>query len=100
MAAKKARGNVRPAGQIRQSQVVTTFGPGAMVDLPDHAVIIGGLEHWSGYRDRRIHEDRLAAIVCRQLGVDAIEFFAPPADHRSEGDGAGQRAGRRRAPSR
>ena len=39
-----------PAGQIRQSQIVTTFGPGAMVDLPDHAVIIGGLDHWSGYK--------------------------------------------------
>jgi hypothetical protein len=36
----------RPHGQIRQSQIVTTFGPGAMVDLPDHAAIIGGLEHW------------------------------------------------------
>lgn len=38
----------QPDGQIRQSQVVTTFGPGAMVDLIDRAVVIGGLEHW-GY---------------------------------------------------
>jgi pyruvate/2-oxoglutarate dehydrogenase complex dihydrolipoamide dehydrogenase (E3) component len=38
----RRRGDVRPAGQIRQSQIVTTFGPGAMVDLPDHAVIVGG----------------------------------------------------------
>lgn len=37
---------VRPEGQIRQSQMVTTFGPGAMVDLVDRAVVIGGLEHW------------------------------------------------------
>ncbi len=80
MAATKNRGEVRPAGQIRQSQVVTTFGPGAMVDLPDHAVIIGGLEHWSGYKDRPVYEDRLAAIVCRQMGLDEVEFFAPPAD--------------------
>lgn len=70
----------KPAGQIRQSQVVTTFGPGAMVDLPDHAVIIGGLEHWYGHTDRQIFEDRLAAAVARQLGVNEIEFFAPPAD--------------------
>jgi hypothetical protein len=34
-------------GQIRQSQLVTTFGPGAMVDLVDRAVVIGGLDHWS-----------------------------------------------------
>jgi hypothetical protein len=38
----------RPDGQLRQSQLVTTFGPGSMVDLVDRAVVIGGLEHW-GY---------------------------------------------------
>ncbi len=37
----------RPDGQLRQSQLVTTFGPGAMVDFVDRAVVIGGLEHWS-----------------------------------------------------
>lgn len=36
----------KPDGHLRQSQVVTTFGPGAMVDLVDRAVVIGGLEHW------------------------------------------------------
>jgi hypothetical protein len=29
---------------LRQSQVLTTFGPGAMVDLPDRAVLIEGLQ--------------------------------------------------------
>ena len=42
---------MRPAGQIRQSQIVTTFGPGAMVDLTDHAIIVAGLDHWTGYKD-------------------------------------------------
>ena len=42
--AAKRRDECSPHGQIRQSQVVTTFGPGAMVDLPDHAVIVGGLD--------------------------------------------------------
>lgn len=36
----------RPEGQLRQSQLVGTFGPGAMVDLLDRAVVVGGLEHW------------------------------------------------------
>jgi hypothetical protein len=44
---KKKDVKVRPEGQLRQSQLVTTFGPGAMVDLVDRAVVIGGLEHWS-----------------------------------------------------
>jgi hypothetical protein len=30
----------------RLSQVVLTFGPGAMVDLPTRSVVIGGLELW------------------------------------------------------
>ncbi len=76
----KRRGDIQPQGQIRQSQIVTTFGPGAMVDLPDFAVIVGGLDNWSGYRDRQIFEDRLATKVKALLRVESIDFFAPPAD--------------------
>ncbi len=70
---------VKPQGEIRQSQVVTTFGPGSMVDLPDHAVIIGGLDHWMK-ADRQIFEDRLAAKVEQFLEIPSIRFFAPPVD--------------------
>ncbi len=48
---KKSRGSERkrrPEGELRQSQLITTYGPGSMVDLVDRAVVIGGLEHW-GY---------------------------------------------------
>ena len=76
----KRRGNVKPAGQIRQSQIVTTFGPGAMIDLPDHAVIVGGLEYWSGYKERPIAEQRLAEKVKALLQWPSVEFYAPPAD--------------------
>ena len=79
MAAKR-RGQIRPQGQLRQSQVVTTFGPGAMVDLPEHSVIIGGLDNWTGHRDRQIFEDRLASKIKTLLNVSSIDFFAPPAD--------------------
>ncbi len=48
----------RPHGQVRQSQVITTFGPGSMIDLPNYSVIVGGLETWEGVRDE-IHEPRL-----------------------------------------
>jgi hypothetical protein len=37
----------KPQSEIRQSQIVTTFGPGAMADLPNHSVLIAGLEFWS-----------------------------------------------------
>lgn len=85
MAKKKTRDQVRPNGQIRQSQIVTTFGPGAMVDLPDHAVIIGGLDHWNGWREHRITEDRLAAKVKALLNLPSVDFYAPPPD--AEGPG-------------
>lgn len=78
-ARKKTRGDVRPHGQIRQSQIVTTFGPGAMIDLPDYSVMVAGLDHWTGYQDHPIVEDRLAAKV-RQLLGRSFDFFAPPAD--------------------
>ena len=32
--------------QLRSSQVVSTFGPGSMVDLPDSSIIVSGLDHW------------------------------------------------------
>jgi len=32
--------------ELRLSQVITTYGPGAMVDLPSRSVIIGGLDRW------------------------------------------------------
>ena len=80
MSKKQMRSDVRPHGQIRQSQVVTTFGPGAMVDLPDHAVIIAGLDQWNGYRNQPVVEERLAAKVKALLGLPSVEFYAPPAD--------------------
>ena len=42
----------RAHGQIRQSQLITTFGPGAMLDLPHHSVLIGGLEYWYRWAKR------------------------------------------------
>ncbi len=80
MSKPRLRGDVRPHGQIRQSQIVTTFGPGAMVDLPEHAVIISGLEEWNGWRNQPISEARLAAKVATLVGVPSVEFYAPPAD--------------------
>lgn len=32
--------------EVRASQLLTTFGTGAMMDQPEGSVIIGGLDHW------------------------------------------------------
>lgn len=76
---RKRRGDVQPNGQIRQSQVVTSFGPGSMIDMPDHSVMVAGLEHWTGFETHPIVEDRLAGKVKKLLGR-SYRFFAPPAD--------------------
>jgi Domain of unknown function (DUF1998) len=67
----------KPNGQIRQSQVVTTFGPGAMVDLPKHSVLIAGLDHWSKGGDEII-EPRLTNKLATALGVPTVRLFSPP----------------------
>ena len=45
----KSKSTGRPQGQIRQSQIITTFGPGSMVDLPKHSVLVAGLDHWPAW---------------------------------------------------
>mgnify|MGYP001287378598 CR=1 FL=1 len=36
----------RSIGDIRPSQVITTFGPGAIVDLEELSIIVGGIDDW------------------------------------------------------
>lgn len=69
-----------PDGGVRQSQVVTTFGPGAMLDLPKESVIVGGLEWWMFPNNSRrtIAEPRLEEEVCRALRLPGITLVAPP----------------------
>jgi len=87
----KPKANARPHGELRQSQVVTTFGPGAMLDLPNHAILVGGLEMWGDPVQQRftpIHEERLLDRVRKALGRADAAMFAPPTE---SPDGEGQR---------
>ena len=80
MASLSGRGK-RPAadGQVRLSQVVSTFGPGSMVDLPKHSVLISGLDFWKK-PGPAIDEPRLAETAARLLGVPTVELGTPPAE--------------------
>ncbi len=75
-----------PKGPVRRGQLISPFGPGAMMILPDGvSVICGGLDHWfkreSGdsenidQQEFQVDEWRLAA----RLNVG--HFYLPP-DHR------------------
>ena len=63
---------------IRQSQLITTYGPGAMIDLPDYSVIVSGLDDWAHSRREKIEEPRLVAKLKRLLDVPTLELYTPP----------------------
>lgn len=73
---RRNRRFVPPAGEIRRSQVIGTYGPGSLVDLLDHAVLIGGLEFWNYPQDRgfpSVPEPRL-----REKLMERLRELAPP----------------------
>jgi hypothetical protein len=53
------------------SQLLLTYGPGAMLDLPEHAVVVAGLQDWryGGSSWRPVEEERLVALLRQQLGA-------------------------------
>jgi hypothetical protein len=67
---------VRPDGSIRHSQIVSTYGPGALADLVDDAAIVGGLSWWS--RGEQVVEDRLLAMLAKEPDFRNLKLFAPP----------------------
>jgi hypothetical protein len=102
-AAAKSDGPARADGQIRQSQMITTYGPGALVDLVDRAVVIGGLEHWGfgpeGYEpldDPRLRRALIPRLKKLDEGLDlaATDYFrkAPASDARDPSPRVGVRA--------
>ena len=74
----------RPNGQIRRGQIINTFGPGALLDLPHHAAIVGGLDTWNwggDDRKRKIVEPRLLSKVELVLQKQGLAMYEPPADN-------------------
>ena len=63
---------------IRQSQLITTWGPGAMIDLPKYSVIVSGLQDWATLRREKVNEPRLVAKLRRILDTPILELFTPP----------------------
>lgn len=95
---KRKGGTQRPDGELRQSQMITTFGPGSLVDLVGDAILIPGLEYWhyTGAGGYEIHEPRLAENL-RRRGLSrlsrTVPFRSPPISasddpHRGCGIGA------------
>ena len=65
--------NGRAHGQLRRSQVITTFGPGALIDLPNDSAIVAGLDTWGGEANlQQLDEPRLAAKLRNMTGVPTV----------------------------
>jgi hypothetical protein len=70
-----------PDHKIRLSQAITTFSPGAMVDLPEDSVIVGGLDGWQYDRNEPepiVSEPRLVQRISAILQTRNIILKRPP----------------------
>lgn len=73
--------SVKAHGQIRRGQVINTFGPGALIDLPRHSAIVGGLDGWPKPSELdEIIEPRLTRKLQLMIGLPDPRLYAPPAD--------------------
>ena len=59
-----------PVGEVRPSQLLWTYGPGALIDLPNLSVVTMGIDRWEIGRCQPIQEARL-------LDSGAISKVAP-----------------------
>jgi len=65
-------------GEIRPSQILWTYGPGAVIDLPNISVITMGLHLWNTENCTVVDEARLLAVVQRILGRQVKQLLIPP----------------------
>jgi len=68
----------RNLGDLRPSQVLHTYGVGAIVELPHLSVMVMGLDDWDLRYSRPIDEDRLLKAVQDELGGQVTRLLTPP----------------------
>lgn len=67
-----------PVGEVRPSQLLWTYGPGALIDLPNISVVTLGIDRWEKARCQPIQEARLLAAVRHVLGPQVDSLRMPP----------------------
>ncbi len=66
-------------GGVRPSQMIHTYGPGAVVDLPGLSVVLAGTDLWDVDHTERVLEPRLLGAVRAVPGCHLVaEFRTPP----------------------
>jgi hypothetical protein len=71
-----------PVGEVRPSQLMWTYGPGALVDLPNLSVVTTGIDRWDIGRCQPILEARLLENVRHVLGDQVESLRMPPLTER------------------
>ena len=67
-----------PVGEVRPSQLLWTYGPGSLIDLPNISVVTMGIDRWELGRCQPIQEARLLTHVRRVLGDQVESLRMPP----------------------
>lgn len=65
-------------GNLRPSQLIYTFGVGALLDLPNISVLVLGLDDWDTRNCDEIIEERLLTAIKKRLGSQMRQLFLPP----------------------
>jgi hypothetical protein len=70
----------RRVGSVRPSHLMFTGGVGALVDLPNFAVLVGGLDEWryDNLEWEPLTEPRLLDAVRRYLGPAVTQLRPAP----------------------
>jgi len=72
-------------GEVRPSQTLTTYGVGALVDLPNMSVVVMGLDDWPISHANEIAEERLLLSAQSILGPQVTRLLTPPRGPESVG---------------
>lgn len=67
-------------GDVRPTQLLHSYGVGAMIDLPNIAAMVMGLDDWKLQHATPVGEERLLAAVRAQIGQQVERLLLPPID--------------------
>ncbi len=65
-------------GDLRPSQLIYTFGVGALLDLPNISALILGLDDWDTRYCAEISEERLLRAIQGRMGGQVKKLYLPP----------------------
>ncbi|MEZ0375494.1 MAG: DrmB family protein [Candidatus Sericytochromatia bacterium] len=77
-------------GDIRPSQLLYSYGMGALLNLSNYSAVILGVDRWQPELSPAIQEERLLKVVRQRLGLQVKQLCLPPVDPAPSGSGYGR----------